>query len=379
MIRIAIFDRNKKQQDELLDYIVRDIDIKDDYKAECFESQEKIKTRIEQNDFKFDLIFLEVGAEGEGFSLAKYLREWKIDIDIIFLAENADFISEAFRFKAYNYIVKPLQYDRFCYEMLQYLKEKKGNQREYLSISVQGKERLLPLNKIAYFTSDARKIGAFFIDGSEEIWFYGKLDELEMELADFGFLRCHQGYLLNKSRMNAISSEHIFTKDGEFPIGRKYRKTVKEDWENYKKKNSVKSGNRIQRVTKSDEFEENATIQDGSTITTRSYNDGDETYGVLIVVDKGGINDTYRLYDGEEVFLGRDGSQCQIKMNDSKISKRHCGIRFNSATQSYFVYDCSKNGTMIDSKPMEKKEKWVKVKRDSLLWLVNEKHLVILM
>lgn len=379
MIRIAIFDRDKKQQEELLDYIARDVDIKDDYKSECFDSQEQIKERLEQNDFKFDLIFLEVGAEGECFSLAKYLRELKIDIDIIFLAENADYISEAFRFKAYNYIVKPLQYDRFCYEMLQYLKEKKSNQREYLSIAVHGKERLLPLNKIAYFTSDARKIGAFFSDGSEEIWFYGKLDKLEKELSDFGFLRCHQGYLLNKSRMDAISSEHIYTKDGEFPIGRKYSKNVKEEWATYKQKNSVKSSNHIQRLIKTGDLEEEETIQGGSTITTRSYHDGDATYGVLIVVDKGGINDTYRLYDGEEVFLGRDSSQCQIKMNDSKISKRHCGIRFDSAAGCYFVYDCSKNGTLIDSKPMREKEKWVKVKRDSLVWLVNEKHLVILM
>lgn len=246
MIRIAIFDRNRERQDELMDYIVQDIDIRDDYQAECFEKSEKIIERLEQNDFKFDLIFLEIGGKGEGLSLVKKFRERKIDIDIFFLAENSDYISEAFHFKASNYIIRPLRYERFRFEMLQYLKEKKNNKREYLPISVQGKECLLPLKKIAYFTSDARKIGAFFCDGSEAIWFYGKLDELEKELSDFGFLRCHQGYLLNKNRMNAISSEYIFTKDGDFPIGRKYSKNVKADWEAYKRKKGIQSNGLIQ-------------------------------------------------------------------------------------------------------------------------------------
>ena len=57
MIRIAICEKDKKQQAQLLDYIAQDVDIDDDYVTECFDRIESVKNRIEQGDFKFDLLF----------------------------------------------------------------------------------------------------------------------------------------------------------------------------------------------------------------------------------------------------------------------------------------------------------------------------------
>ena len=124
-------------------------------------------------DFQFDLLFLEIDFGGNfGLELAEYLRERKIDIDVIFIAENADYITEAFRLRAFNYIVKPVDFDKFRYEMKQYLNEKKHYQKEYLAVFIQGREQMLTLNTILYFNSNARKIGAFFSNGMEEVWFY---------------------------------------------------------------------------------------------------------------------------------------------------------------------------------------------------------------
>ena len=111
MIKIAICDRSKRQQMELLDYIAKNVDIEDDYLTECFDTAEKLEKMLENGDFHYDLLFLGIESDGaERIALAEQIRECKIDTDIIFLAENMDYITEAFRCRAFNYIVKPMSY-----------------------------------------------------------------------------------------------------------------------------------------------------------------------------------------------------------------------------------------------------------------------------
>ena len=138
MLRIAICDRDKRQQSELLGFIANDTEIGDDYVTECFSNARMVQERLEGHDFNFDLLFLGLDVAGkEGLALAAYMREQKVDIDIIFIAENDEFIAEGFRYRVFNFIVKPVTYERFCYEMAQYLKERRENQSEYLSVLVQ--------------------------------------------------------------------------------------------------------------------------------------------------------------------------------------------------------------------------------------------------
>ena len=65
MLKIAIYDKDKRQQAQILDYIARDVDIEDDYATECFSDIETVKARIEDADFHFDIIFIEVDEKGE--------------------------------------------------------------------------------------------------------------------------------------------------------------------------------------------------------------------------------------------------------------------------------------------------------------------------
>lgn len=377
MLRIAICDKSKKQQSELLNYIAHDTEIGDDYTTECFSDVRTIRARIECHDFNFDLLFLEVDAAGKkGLAIAAYIRQQKIDIDIIFLASNLDFIAEGFHLKAFNYIVKPLTYDHFCYEMKQYLNEKRQYQNEYLSVQVQGKEQMISLNMVSHFTSDARKIGAYFSNTDEVVWFYGKLDDLEKKLMDYGFLRCHQSYLVNICRIDAITSERIQTKNGDFPISRKYSANVKEKWEKYKKVHNAAKLD-IEKRKQNEKyagFEHDNMVSDGSStvIVTKSYAFGSARYGVIVGVRGVRRNDTFRLYSGEEIVIGRDVKQSQIVINDSTISRKHCGIRFDEKEQCYYVCDYSSNGTFMGSRQKLAKNEWNKVKRDTLIQLTNE-------
>ena len=347
MLRIAICDRDKRQQSELLGFIANDTEIGDDYVTECFSNVHMVQERLEGHDFNFDLLFLGLDVAGkEGLSLAAYMREQKVDIDIIFIAENDEFIAEGFRYRAFNFIVRPVTYERFCYEMAQYLKERRENQSEYLSVLVQGKEQMVSLNLVEYFTSDARKIGAVTANRKEPLWFYGKMNDLEDKISKYGFLRCHQSYLVNIQKITGMTSEQIQTKNGVFPISRKYSTSVREKWETHKKVYHAKrmdkdvgnnhSGRRSEIVA----ADENSTV-----VITKNFAMGAAKYGIVVGIRGARQNDTFRLYQDEEMIIGRDGKQSQIVLNDSTISRKHCGIRFDGKEQCYYVCDFSSNGT----------------------------------
>lgn len=375
MLRIAICDRDKRQQSELLGFIANDTEIGDDYVTECFSNARMVQERLEGHDFNFDLLFLGLDVAGkEGLSLAAYMREQKVDIDIIFIAENDEFIAEGFRYKAFNFIVRPVTYERFCYEMAQYLKERRENQSEYLSVLVQGKEQMVSLNLVEYFTSDARKIGAVTANRKEPLWFYGKMNDLEDKISKYGFLRCHQSYLVNIQKITGMTSEQIQTKNGVFPISRKYSTSVREKWETHKKVYHAKGMDKDVGNNHSGRRSEIVAADENSTVViTKNFAMGAAKYGIVVGIRGARQNDTFRLYQDEEMIIGRDGKQSQIVLDDSTISRKHCGIRFDGKEQCYYVCDFSSNGTFAGGRQKLEKNKWSRVERDTLIQLVNDK------
>lgn len=375
MLRIAICDRDKGQQSELLGFIANDTEIGDDYVTECFSNVRMVQERLKGHDFNFDLLFLGLDVTGkEGLSLAAYMREQKVDIDIIFIAENDKLIAEGFHYRAFNFIVKPVTYERFCYEMAQYLKERRESQSEYLSLLVQGKEQMVSLSLVEYFTSDARKIGAVTANRKEPLWFYGKMNDLEDKISKYGFLRCHQSYLVNIQKITGMTSEQIQTKNGVFPISRKYSASVREMWETHKKVYYMKGRDKDAINNHSGRRSEIVTADENSTVViTKNFAMGAAKYGIVIGIRGARQNDTFRLYQDEEMIIGRDGKQSQIVLNDSTISRKHCGIRFDGKEQCYYVCDFSSNGTFAGGRQKLEKNKWSRVERDTLIQLVNDK------
>ena len=54
-----------------------------------------------------------------------------------------------------------------------------------------------------------------------------KMDELENELKEAGFLRCHQSYLVKENQIAGIvENTLLLTSDEKIPLSRRYRKNV---------------------------------------------------------------------------------------------------------------------------------------------------------
>lgn len=82
--------------------------------------------------------------------------------------------------------------------------------------------------------------------------------------------------------------------------------------------------------------------------------------------------------DGEEVILGRDPAVCHLVFTNSKISRKHCGVRYNPNTNTYFVKNYSMNGTSFASGQSVSSDVFVEVTPGSIIQLSEGREEIVL-
>ena len=244
------------------------------------------------------------------------------------------------------------------------------------------REQLIPLNAVLYFTSDVRKIGAFFLNDEKAIWFYGKLDELEKQLKPFGYLRCHQSYLVNMHKIEGIQGREVITFGGTFPISRSYMESVKEQWKQIGEKLYNNANIESFAETAPDESisDEELVMENESTIVvTKKYTSMSSKYGVIVGISGELQNNSYRIYENEEILIGRDSRKSQLVIRNPSISRKHCGIKFSVAKQCYYIYDYnSTNGTSVSGMGKLSPNNWISAPRNTLLQLAKKQYIFYL-
>ena len=64
--------------------------------------------------------------------------------------------------------------------------------------------------------------------------YYEKLENVEKDLDDRGFKRCHRSYVINISKIKEFKSNEVKLLNGEVvPVGRKYKENLKEAFFDY--------------------------------------------------------------------------------------------------------------------------------------------------
>lgn len=167
----------------------------------------------------FDLVFLDIYMNGmTGMETAKLLKEKNQKTSIVFLTSSKDYAVESYEINAFDYIVKPLKSSRLkaVWERFQihYISRPK-----YYILNASGITEKLPYEKIEFLESDCHYVTIHTVD-AEVFRILGKLDDIEKELDDARFLRCHKSYLINLDYTVAMDEDFLMT-SGEYVSYRK--------------------------------------------------------------------------------------------------------------------------------------------------------------
>ena len=188
---------------------------------------------IEKYDTTIDLIFLDIKmSHVNGLRAAEHIRQIDENVSIIFLTTLTQYGLEGYKYQATNYIVKPMKYIRLKAEMDQWMKKHRKEDSPAVVIANDDGKYKVPLKSIRYIETYNRNL--LFHTEQENIVCYKRMKEIEQELRDKGFVRCHTSYIINLFYVKGIKKLDVELITGEIvPISQPKRKEFMERLADY--------------------------------------------------------------------------------------------------------------------------------------------------
>lgn len=190
---------------------------------------------------KFDLLLLDIDMPGlDGITFAKALREQGSQVDIMYISSREDKVFESLRVSPVGFIRK----SRFLEDMSEivgaYL-DARAARHEVASIVLRkaGLVRPLRADAIAYVEGKRKDQEIHLIEGGA-ITIRSAMHVLEEELTPAGFIRVHQGYLVNYRQIKLIADQKVLLLSGEaLPISRRKVTAVRAQYLDLVQRNSM--------------------------------------------------------------------------------------------------------------------------------------------
>ncbi len=226
MLHIGICDDVREDRERIKEFVLHATFSYDDVEFKLFTTGQEVIEQIEEQDFCCDLLFMDINMpEKNGIETAKYIREQQIDVDIIFITVSTEHVFDGYVYRAFSYLLKPLDRKRLQDEINRYLSERYASSN-CLHVTIHNRKEQIYLNNVFYFEGKGRKIICH--QRGEEQEFYAKMGDLEQMLLQYQFIRCHQSYLVNKKYIKNVTRTDVVLEDETLPISRKYLDTVRE-------------------------------------------------------------------------------------------------------------------------------------------------------
>ena len=188
---------------------------------------------IEKYDTTIDLIFLDIQMKlVNGLRAAEQIRRMDERVGIIFLTTLSQYGLEGYKYRAVNYIIKPMKYVRLKAELDKFLSRyRQEDNPSYVVVNDTGKYKIM-LKTLRYAETFNRNL--LLHAEQENIICYKSMKELEQDLRDKGFVRCHTSYLVNLFYVKGVKKMEIELITGEMiPISQPKRKEFMEQLTEY--------------------------------------------------------------------------------------------------------------------------------------------------
>lgn len=203
-MRIAICDDSPFDRNLIVDLLLHYFADKPiHYELTSYESGIHLLCDIEEGRW-FDMVFLDIYLnELLGIDVAYKLRDLQYSGAIVFLTASSDFAVDSYDVAAAGYLLKPHSFEKLCMCMDRIIQSFDTN---VYQIRQRARVIRVPYNEIVFVESSNSKCILHRRDGASYV-IYKRLDEIERELNDNCFLRCHQSYLVNMDHIQQVDRQ----------------------------------------------------------------------------------------------------------------------------------------------------------------------------
>lgn len=165
-----------------------------------------------KNGIGFDIAFIDIEMKGmNGIEVAERIREYAPSTIIIFISSYSSYVFEAFRIEALHFLVKPVKENEFN-EVFTRAMKKYTSVNASVVLKWESVRNKIPVNQISYVEGYRRHLTVHTAEGVFES--VGKISEIYEFLKPHGFVRVHQGFVVNMNYIKNFKSDEIELTDG---------------------------------------------------------------------------------------------------------------------------------------------------------------------
>lgn len=189
---------------------------------ETFLSPDELTERLRSR--AFDLIFLDISMpKKDGIALGKELQQYGSTAELVFVSSRMDRMYDTFAVRPFGFVRK----NHFLEDMDEVVRRFAAhrNQTEDRGQMAQFKDGQgivsIDVARVTYIECVRNTQIFHFDDSPEEHRMYSRMETLEEELKQYGFIRIHKGYLASAKYIRRFDSRAVTLTTGEeLPIGR---------------------------------------------------------------------------------------------------------------------------------------------------------------
>lgn len=222
MYRIAVVDDEAEVRELLKAYFARyEKEKQQALQVVCYEDGAQL---LDDDIRELDLVFLDIEMKGlDGLSTARELRQTNRDVGIVFVTNLAHYALSGYEVNALDFIVKPLNYEKFVYKLDKSLHVRSLFRREkYTMLQIDGRFFRIALSDIFYIQAEGSYVVYYTAGGPYRT--RGPLKTIEADLCKENFLRCDHGCLVNLRHVIGLKNDMVTVGSTELKISRSRKK-----------------------------------------------------------------------------------------------------------------------------------------------------------
>lgn len=216
MYSIALCDDEESELDRIENFLsdYQDKRLALEYATERFDSAEALLQRVGEEGYLPDILLLDIFMSGKsGMEAAKEVRGMGLNIPIVFLTTSTEYALQAFGVDAVQYLVKPLDDERFFHAMDSVLGWIGNNRAKQITIKAAGGVRQIQPNDIVYCESQKNYQVMHLTAGEYKVRMTaGRLWEMLENFSQFD--RCGRSFILNMDHIVSVEREEVIMDNG---------------------------------------------------------------------------------------------------------------------------------------------------------------------
>lgn len=174
-----------------------------------------------------DVLFLDITLKDKnvGISIAEEIRKINKNLHLIFTTAHFEFVMEAYKVNAFDYLVKPISQDKLEETLLRFVDYINNSNSRFIKING---TTFINQNDIQYIKKEGMKLIYYTKDAKYES--YNSFSKI-MDILPRDFVRCHKSFVANLSNIRHIETNTntiLFDNGNKCYIGPSYKNNFME-------------------------------------------------------------------------------------------------------------------------------------------------------